>query len=158
MFDVETKLEHVKNNLVSDLDSTCSKCQFTPGLELFYFNAFLCFTSHPHVIVFWGRVFGTDTCNNADIMNCLQAQVEAEFQHSVEGVSLKALDYCSVYVDEDTPSCGIREALMGEEDTSSTTPYIASIAIVGLLALTVLVMCIISTVYFRRKSHSTKLQ
>lgn len=160
MFDEETKLEHVKNNLVSDLDSTCT-CQLTSGLELFYFNQFLCVTSHPHVIAFSGRVFETDTCKNADIMKCLETQVKAEFEHSVEGVSLKALDYCSVYLDEGTtPSCDITttEAVMGEESTSSTTPYIASMAVIGLLALILLVVCIITIVYFRRKFHSKKIE
>lgn len=161
MFDEETKLEHVKNNLVSDLDSTCT-CQFTPGLELFYSNNFLCVTSHPHVIAFSGRVFETDTCKNADVMKCLETQVKAEFQHSVEGVNLKALDYCSAYLDEGkAPSCEIiptAEAVMGDENTSSTMPYIASMAVIGLLALILLAVCIMTIVYFRRKSHSQKME
>lgn len=155
MIDVEIKLEYVKNNIMFDLNSTCP-CDFTPELEVFYFSDPLCLPVHPQVIVVWGRVFGSDSCKSADIINCIQDQVEAEFQHSVEGVHLKALKYCSVYLNEGAmPSCDVVTPVTDKESTVSPTPYIASMVVVTVLALLVVVgMCIVTMAVYRRMLHT----
>lgn len=159
MIDAEIKLGYVKNNLMLDLNSTCP-CDFTPELEVFYFNDPLCLPAHPQVIVIWGRVFGSDTCKSADVINCIQDQVEAESQHSVEGVHLKTLKYCSVYLDEVAmPSCDIVTPETGKENTLSPTPYIASMVAVTVLALLIVVgVCIVTMAVYRRMLHSRKFK
>ena len=155
MFDAEIKLEHVKNNLKSDLASICT-CDLTSELEEFYFNDPLCLPAHPQVIVVWGSVFGTDTCESAEIMNCLQDQVEAETEHSVKGVNLKTLKYCTVYLDEGKmPSCDIKptETVTGEESTASPIPYIIATVVVVLALFVVGVTCIFG---WRRKLRCRK--
>ena len=156
MFDAEIKLEYVKNNLKSDLTSSCS-CDLTSELEEFYFNNPLCLPAHPQVIVVWGSVFGTDACKSAEILNCLQDQVEAETEHSVEGVNLKTLKYCSVYLAEgEMPSCDIEptETVTSKESTASPTLYI--IIIVVLVLVLVLVVVSLLIVAFRSKLHCRK--
>ena len=156
MFDAEIKLEYVKNNLKSDLTSSCT-CDLTSELEEFYFNDPLCLPAHPQVIVVWGSVFGTDTCESAEILNCLQDQVEAEIEHNVKGVNLKTLKYCSVYLDEgEMPSCDIEptETVTVKESTASPTPYI--IAIVVLVLVVVLALLIVGGMCIRNKLHHRK--
>lgn len=158
MIDAEIKLEYVKSNLMSDLNSTCP-CDFTPELDV-YFNDPLCLPDHPQVVAVWGRVFGSDTCKSVDIMKCLQDHIESGSQHSVEGVNLKTLKYCSVYLDEGAmPSCDIKTPETGKESTVSPTPYIASMVVVTVLALLIVVgMCIVTIAVYKRMLHSRKFK
>lgn len=147
MFHAEIKLEY-------DLMNNTCPCVFTPELDLFYFNDPLCLPAHPEVIVVWGRVFGTDTCKSVDTVNCLQDQVEAETQYSMEGVNLKLVKHCSVYLDEGAiPSCDIptAETVAEKESTASPTPYIVSMVVLGALALLIVIgACIRNMAVFKR--------
>ena len=152
---MKTKLNDLGTSLAMNMDSTCI-CEHPSEIK-FYFNEPICLPAQPQAIVVWGRVFGTDTCKSADIINCLQAQVEAESQHSVEGVHLKAMKYCSVDLDEGTmPSC--------EEPTDPPTDppadddpfpvYIMIGVAVLLLALVIVALaCIVTVRVIRKKTH-----
>lgn len=151
MIDAEIKLEYVKSNLMSDLNSICP-CDFTPELEVFYFNTPLCLPDHPQVVAVWGSVFGSDACKSVDIMKCLQDHIESGSQHSVEGVNLKPLKYCSVYLNEGSmPSCDIAAPETSKESTISPTPYIVSMVVVTVLALLIVVgMCMAIMVVYKK--------
>ena len=152
---MKTKLNDLGASLAMHMDSTCI-CEYPSEIK-FYFNDSICLPDNPQAIVVWGRVFGTDTCKSADIINCLQAQVEAESQHSVEGVHLKAMKYCSVDLDEETmPFC--------EEPTDPPTDsptdgepfpiYIVIGVAALLLALVIVVLaCIVTMRVARKKQH-----